>query len=87
MRKLINLKGFQLSGIASNPRVSQNLQKNCNKQMTTVLLLIEYKLILKFTQGLHGFILNSDFLNFLQFNNKKPCKKKKGYKNCVVGQK
>ena len=66
----IILKGFQLSGIVSNLRVSQNL--DLHKQMTTILVLLENDLILKFIQGLCGSILNLTFLNSVEFCERKP---------------
>ena len=45
--------------------------------MTTVLVLPENDSIWKFIQGLHGFILNWTFFNFLDFCEKNPWKKKK----------
>ena len=66
----IILKGFQLSGIVSNLRVSQNL--DFHKQMTTILVLLENDLILKFIQGLYGSILNLTFLNSVEFCVRKP---------------
>ena len=47
------------------------------KQVTTVLVLPENDLMQKFIQGLHGFILNLTYLNFLDFYEKIPRKKKK----------
>ena len=45
--------------------------------MATTLLLPENDLIFKFMQGLHGFILNWIFLDFLDFFEENPGKKKK----------
>ena len=41
-------------------------------QMTTVSVLPENDLIYKFMQGLHGFMLNWIFLDFLDFFEKNP---------------
>ena len=49
--------------------------------MRTVLELLQNDLIWKFVKGLHGFILNGTFLNFLDFYEKNPGKKKKISKN------
>ena len=50
--------------------------------MTTKLELPEDDLIQKFILGLLGFILKWLFLNFPDFYEKSPCKKKKACKNC-----
>ena len=49
--------------------------------MRTVLVLRQNDLIWKFMKGLHGFMLNCSFLNFLDVYEKNPCKKKKVGKN------
>ena len=57
-----------------------------HKQMTNDFVLTENDFILKFIQGLHGFILNWNFLNFPDFYEKSPCKKKKVRKSCLDEQ-
>ena len=47
--------------------------------MRTVLVLPQNDLIWEFMKGLHGFISNWTFLNFLNIYGKNPCKKKKGW--------
>ena len=54
--------------------------------MRTVLVLPQNDLIWKFMKGLHSFILNWTFLNFLDFYEKNPCNKKKVGKNCFDKQ-
>ena len=54
--------------------------------MRTVLVLPQNDLMWKFMKGLHGFILNWAFLNFLDFYEKNPCNKKKVGKNCFDEQ-
>ena len=54
--------------------------------MTNDFVLTENDFILKFIQGLHGFILNWNFLNFPDFYEKSPCKKKKVRESCLEEQ-
>ena len=51
-----------------------------------LLVLPENDLIYKFMQRLHGFILNWTFLDFLDFYEKKSCKKKKIHQNYLYKQ-